>query len=186
MEEIWKDVAGYEGKYQVSNLGRVKSLSRTINHSDGKNITRHGKILTPFKNAKGYCLVDLRNKARHTVQVHRLVAQAFIPNPENLPQVNHKNENKTDNYVENLEWCTAKYNSNYGTRNIRRSKSMIGVLVNRKDQSKRVLCVETGEIFDSISDIQRKKGINSHGVSNVLNNVKYCHTAGGYHWQYAE
>ena len=119
MIEIWKDIEGYEGIYQVSNLGNVKVLDRYVNSSikNNKIVKRQGKILKQYIK-KGYLQVTLTlNNKRKYYNVHRLVANAFIPNPDKLPQVNHKNENKYDNRVENLEWCTAKYNCNYGTRN---------------------------------------------------------------------
>ena len=108
MEEIWKDIEGYEGKYQVSNLGRVRSL----------NYHRMGitKLLKARKDKDGYNMAFLvRSGYNRPVGVHRLVAQAFIPNPNNYPCVNHKNEVKDDNRVENLEWCTVRYNTLYGT-----------------------------------------------------------------------
>lgn len=112
MEE-WRDIPGYEGIYQVSNLGRVRSLDRKVHHWKGGFSLIKGRILTPNKqNTKGYYRVKLDNKYR---AVHRLVAMAFIPNPDNLPQVNHKDENKLNNNVNNLEWCDNKYNTNYGT-----------------------------------------------------------------------
>lgn len=110
MEE-WRSIQGYEGLYEVSSYGRVKSLERYKSNNGGIQLLKE-KILRPHNTKKGYLTVQLRNK-RFTV--HRLVAQAFIPNPDNLPQVNHKDEDKTNNNVTNLEWCTAKYNSNYGT-----------------------------------------------------------------------
>lgn len=104
--EIWRDVIGYEGLYKISSLGRVKSLKY------GKE-----KILKLGKNNYGYLIVVLcKEGTRRTCKVHRLVAIAFIPNPSNLPQVNHKDENPSNNKVENLEWCDATYNLNYGTR----------------------------------------------------------------------
>lgn len=108
MEEIWKDIKGYEGKYQVSNLGRIKVL----------NYKRSGQEhIMATKNNKGYCEIRLaKDGKRKDFIVHRLVAQAFIPNPNNLPQVNHIDENKTNNCVNNLEWCTQAYNNSYGTR----------------------------------------------------------------------
>ena len=109
MKEIWKDIKNYEGHYQVSNLSRVKSLN--YNHT-GKE-----KILKLNKDKDGYLQVTLcKNNIKKVYKVHRLVAQAFIPNPNNLPQINHKDENKTNNNVDNLEWCDRKYNQNYGTR----------------------------------------------------------------------
>lgn len=118
-EEIWKDIKGYEGIYQVSNLGRVKSLPRF--HKTKNGYYSKVKILTPIKNDRGYLLVGLSKEwKKQKIFVHRLVAEAFIPNPNNLPQVNHINEfEKDNNCVENLEWCSCKYNCNYGTRNSR-------------------------------------------------------------------
>lgn len=112
-KEIWKDILGYEGLYQVSNFGRVKSLKF------GKE-----RILKLTKDKDGYLIVNLyKNNKSKTFKVHRLVAEAFIPNPDNLPQVNHKDEDKSNNIVSNLEWCDVKYNQNYGTRNKRIGKS---------------------------------------------------------------
>ena len=114
-EEIWCPIRGYEGIYEVSDQGRVKSIGY------GKE-----RILRPGRNTCGYLLVGLRkNREQKWYLVHRLVAQAFIPNPDNLPQVNHKDENKTNNSVQNLEWCDRKYNCNYGTRNQRISKPVL-------------------------------------------------------------
>ena len=112
MFELWKDVEGYEGKYQVSNLGRVKSLNfRNTNTS---------KIMSLNDNGYGYLVVSLRKDGkRESKYVHRLVAQAFIENKENKPQVNHIDEDKRNNCVDNLEWVTGSENINHGTRNIR-------------------------------------------------------------------
>ncbi len=105
MQEIWKDIEGYEGLYQVSNLGRTKSLKRKF--------VKEEKILTYTKNKKGYLQVSLaKNGKTKTERVNRLVAKTFIPNPKNLPQVNHIDGNKLDNSIENLEWCDCKYNIN--------------------------------------------------------------------------
>ena len=137
-KEIWKDVSGYEGLYQVSNIGNVKSLSRYGINKNGHIYYVKGKLLSPSLSAYGYKRVTLTNsngKILHTT-AHRLVALAFIPNndPIKYNQVNHKNEIKTDNRVENLEWCTASYNVNYGTRNDRvaakMEKPIIGIDIN--------------------------------------------------------
>lgn len=115
MNEVWKDIKGYEGRYQVSNLGRVRSLKF-------KSHTKFSKagVLTAMKDGLGYMCVNL---SRKTFKVHRLVADAFIENPNNFKCVNHKDEDKTNNKAENLEWCSHKYNNNYGTRNARISQN---------------------------------------------------------------
>ena len=114
MDEIWKDKKDYEGHYQVSNFGRVKSIKF------GKEI-----ILKLRTDKDGYFKVDLsKNNKLKTFTVHRLVAEAFIPNPYNLPCINHKDECKTNNNVNNLEWCNSKYNINFGTRNEKASKKL--------------------------------------------------------------
>lgn len=118
MEE-WKDIEGYEGLYQVSNKGKVKSLKYRGSNNEC--------VLKNRKTTKGYLQVALwKNQKHKEFQVHRIVAKAFIPNPDKLPQVNHKDENKTNNSVENLEWCTNEYNHNYGTRNLRASRGLNG------------------------------------------------------------
>ena len=112
--EIWKDVEGYEGFYQVSNKGRVKSLDRISINKNGLKCHFKERILNPRLNSGGYREVPLcKNGTQHSARVHRLVAKAFIPNPDNLPFINHKDENKENNCVENLEWCTPEYNVNY-------------------------------------------------------------------------
>ena len=102
--EIWKDIEGYEGYYQVSNLGRVKRVS-------------DGYILKPYHHEKGYLKIDLQiHGKRRKFRIHRIVAEAFIPNENNYPQINHINGMKEDNRVENLEWCTNKMNSEHAWR----------------------------------------------------------------------
>lgn len=116
INEIWKPIKGYEELYEVSNYGRIRSFDRWCSHRRGKQLKK-GKILKLFKDTSGYLCVKLcKNTNQRQFKVHRLVAQAFIPNPNNLPQINHKDECKTNNIVSNLEWCDRKYNVNYGTR----------------------------------------------------------------------
>lgn len=110
--EVWKDIKVYEGLYQVSNYGRVKSLNY--------HLTKKEMVLKASPDCGGYLKVVLyKNGKRKHFLVHRLVAEAFLPNPDNLPQINHKDEDKTNNIVENLEWCDVRYNINYGTHNER-------------------------------------------------------------------
>lgn len=114
--EIWKDIAGYEGIYQVSNYGNVKSLERECKGNKGIVYIKKEKILTPTINSSGYYHTILRKDGKSiAAYVHRLVAEAFIPNPNNLPIINHKDEDKTNNNLINLEWCDKSYNALYGS-----------------------------------------------------------------------
>ena len=123
MKEELRQIQGYEGLYEVSNLGRVKSLERY--DKIGRLIKE--KILTPRKDKKGYLYVGLsKDGVQRKFSIHRLVAIAFIPNPDNLPQVNHKDENKEHNWEDNLEWCTNIYNCNYGNHGKNISKALLG------------------------------------------------------------
>ena len=115
-KEYWKPVVGYEGLYEVSNWGRVKSLPRN-------STVKYARILKPCTDRYGYLYVNLcKNNKQKKFTVHRLVAEAFLPNPDNLPCVNHKDECKSNNVVNNLEWCSYSYNINFGTRNKRMIK----------------------------------------------------------------
>jgi len=125
--EIWRDIKGYEGLYQVSNLGRVKSLGRQHGF-----LYKQDRIMKPFKTKFNYYKINLyKNGVKKNFFIHRLVALAFIPNPNNYPVINHKDENPSNNYVDNLEWCTVKYNSNYGTAPIRKGLAVSKALKGR-------------------------------------------------------
>ena len=149
-KEIWRPVIGYEGLYEVSNYGRVKSLNY---RGTGKEGLMNGKI-----DKNGYKMVILhKNGKRKSFLVHRLVAIAFIPNPNNLPEVNHiidDFEHRSDNRVENLEWCTREYNLNYGSYNEKMSKT----------KSKKVICITNGEIFGSAKKASEKYNINHSDI----------------------
>ena len=174
MVEIWKDIVGYEGMYKVSNLGNVMSFW-------GKT----PKLLKPAKAGKGYLVVLLsNNKYIKQFYLHRLVAQAFLPNPNNYPIINHKDENKLNNNVENLEWCSYQYNTTYGTAQDRRAKK----LTNRKDQSNPVLQYDKNGNFineyHSIQDAERNTGISHQNISNVCRGKQK--SAGNYIWKYKQ
>lgn len=142
--EEWKDIKGYEGKYLISNYGRVKGL---------RNERRtHSHIMKLTIAENGYIHVGLRDKRKQkTFKVHRLVCMAFLSNIDNLPHVNHKDENPSNNTLENLEWCTAKYNSNYGTKKERLSKKM-GELNMKRPVSKYTISGEYICSYPSISE----------------------------------
>ena len=121
--EQWRPIEGYEGLYQVSNLGRVRSL--------GNDKKRKEKILRPLMNNCGYLLVNLSKEGKQKMfSVHRLVAQTFIPNPEGLPEINHRDENPSNARAENLEWCDHRYNMNDGTRTERATKNRLRTRIN--------------------------------------------------------
>lgn len=183
--ENWKDVKGYEGFYQVSDCGRVKSLERDVYCQNG--IVHHlkEKILAPALDRDGYSLVQLcKNGKGKLMLVHRLVAMAFLPNPENKPQVNHKNEIKTDNFVENLEWCTAQYNINFGTRNKRMAQNRRYPKFGNHPQAKPVFCVELNKTFDCITSAQKELGIDQSSITKACKGK--LKTTGGFHWRYAD
>lgn len=169
MEELWKDVSGYEGIYQISNFGKLRSF-----------INGKVRYITPTKTPCGYLQFKLyKDHIKKYFYAHRLVMNEFSPieNSKNF-QVNHKDENKSNNNIENLEWVTHKENCNYGNRN----KKISQFNLNRKDQSKKVLCVETNIIYPSIAEAQRQTNINSSNIIKVCCGV--FKTSGGYHWKY--
>lgn len=178
-KEIWRNISGCPG-YQVSSIGRVKSMERKVKKWNGYRTVRE-RILKPGKNRGGYLIVFLyKEEKRKTMLLHRLVADAFLPNPNNLPQVNHKDENPLNNNVENLEFCDAKYNSNFGTRTERIAKALTGVY-NTKN-SKAVMQIETGKIFPSTMEVQRQLGFDNDKISKCCNGK--LKSAYKYHWKY--
>lgn len=183
MEEIWKDIEGFEGLYQVSNLGRIKSFHKRI----------EGKIIKLAPDKDGYCLVGLhKNKRTCRRRVHRLVAQTFIPNHQNLPQVNHIDGNKQNNRVDNLEWCTNQENIIHSFKVLKR----IPVYPNLKENSKWQKYIETVkkrvikfdinmnkiQEYDSLMDAERENNINHLHISKCCRGI--YKTAGGYIWRY--
>ena len=170
MEE-WKDIKGYEGKYQVSNIGNVKSLN--YNHTHKEKILKLGKADSFFK----YCTVDLFKDGKHNRHfVHRLVAQEFIPNPNNLPQVNHKDGNKLNNKVTNLEWITQSENVKhaYETNLIKHKRKA----VNQYDLNGRFI-----KKWNGVREIQRILGYSSGALCDCCKGRQK--TAYGYKWEYA-
>lgn len=175
-KEIWKYINEYPN-YKVSNLGRVKSLNY-------KN-TGKEKIMKPCKNSCGYLHVHLsKNGKNKVIKVHRLVADAFLPNPDNLPQVNHKDENPLNNNFENLEWVTAKQNVNHGTRNKRAGESISKAMRNNKKNSKPVICLETGIIYPSSREVQRLFGFDHSHICDCCKGKQ--NTCGDFHWRYVD
>ena len=160
MQEVWKPVKGYEGLYEVSNLGRVKSFPRK------GNFHKYPVLLTIHTYKTGYKYVVLsKNGVSTKKKIYRLVAEAFIPNPDNLPQVNHKDENKSNNKVENLEWCTQTYNNQY-------SKAKKVIQYNRNG--------EIIKVWSSTREIERVLGIDHTTISYK------CRNKNNKEWRYAD
>lgn len=195
--EIWKDVKGYEGYYQVSNEGRVGSLNREIENCNGNKIRRKGIMIKQRHGNRGYRLADLsKNGTTKGFLVQRLVAFNFIDNPRNKLEVNHIDENKDNNNDSNLEWVTRVENANYGTAISRR--------ILNTDHKKRVMNTDyhaiakknskvilqyaiTGEVlrlWDSLSDIRRELGFGTSHLSKCCKSKTVNSIAYGYHWEY--
>lgn len=169
IEEQWRDIPGYEGLYQISNFGRVKSFHFKKSH-----------ILKPH-NVKGYNNVELyKDKKKKQFYIHRLVMENFCPieNME-LLDVNHKDENKSNNHISNLEWMTHKDNMNYGSRAEKARAKMQG---GNSPRSKRVRCVEKNVVYEALREAGRQLGIPATNISQACKGK--IKTAGGYHWEY--
>ena len=174
MEEIWKDIEGWEGKYQVSNYGSIRN--------------NKGHVLSPGNNGSGYLFVSLwRNNKPHQYYIHRLVWEAFNgPIPEGM-EINHNDECTTNNTLSNLSAMSHKMNANYGTRNIRSASARKGMNRNRYDESKWVIKLskdnEILHFYPSLKQAERETGISHQSISHCCRG-KY-NTAGGFIWQYA-
>ena len=188
--EIWKPVVGYEGLYECSNMGRVKSVDRYVPHRyKGEYQFIKGRIRKTKLNNGGYEMLSLfRDGKEKTCLVHRIIAEAFLPNPDNLPEVNHKDECKTSNIIwinedgsidynkSNLEWCDREYNLYYGTRRQRQAeKEMVPVIQYTKDG----MLIKK---WDSMQSVMDDLGINRGNISNCCSGR--CKSVGGYKWKY--
>lgn len=167
MEEIWKDVPDYDGLYQVSNIGNVKRITQNIKCKNGATKVIRGKKMKQTSNIYQYVILTKNCIQKHHA-VHRLVAQAFIPNPENKPCIDHINTIKTDNRVENLRWVTKKENMN--------NPLTLNVF------NKKVICVETGKIFNSSVEAEKITGISRGQIGAVCRGERK--TTQGYHWRF--
>lgn len=167
-EEIWCPIKGYEGLYEVSDKGRVRSMKF------GKE-----RIRKPSRGTCGYLQVDLWKNGEHKMYlVHRLVAQTFTPNPDNLPEVNHKDEDKDNNSVQNLEWCDRKYNINYGNRNQMVSMKLSKPILQYTKSGKFV------REWKSTYDVERNLGYFHNSISYCCNGKHK--SAYGYVWKYKD
>ena len=161
--EYWKDIEGYEGLYQVSNCGNVKSLDRVVNGRNNSVRNIAGKILKRQENGKGRCQVQLCDSSvkQKPYLINQLVAKAFLDNVNSYKEINHKDENPLNNHVDNLEWCTRLYNVNYGT----------GIQRSSKKRMKKIMATSLKDnsfiIFDGIKEVE-KKGLNSNAVSEPI------------------
>lgn len=184
---MWKPIEGYEGRYEVSNLGRVRSIDMIIstgNESYNRSMLYKGRILKGSLSCNGYVYITLSRPGRNILKkyVHRLVAEAFLPNPNNYRIVNHKDENKKNNVVENLEWCTHKYNVNYGT-GISRSREK---LLNNKKWSKKIAQYTLdGELVRTYPSLHEMFRVTNFPRCNIK---RCCEGRGkqryGYIWRY--
>lgn len=179
MNEEWRDVSGYEGKYQVSNLGRVKSLERAVRDTSPYKIAE--KLKKPTLDKKGYSQVMLwKNGKYKRFFVHRLVATAFIPNTQQMPVVNHKDCNPKNNHVDNLEWCSQSHNiqhaNNMGHHTGPKQNGKDSIAVIQYDKKMNVI-----REYPSMAEAERVTGISNTSISRCCNGL--YQQAGGYIWK---
>lgn len=171
-KEIWRPIKDFEDIYEVSNMGRVRRIG--------------GNIKKPQDNRNGYPMVMLYRHCKHKkIFIHRAVAEAFVPNPRGVNIVNHKDETRNNNRADNLEWVTHMENIHYGTaqeRKLAKDRARRGKP--NTPLYKKVRCVETGEVFESGTEVCKKFNVHDSNLSKCLKGKR--HTTGGYHWEYAE
>ena len=182
-QELWKPIIGYE-EYEVSNKGRIKRLAYYKTVCKGSKQFCEERILKPQMRKFGYQAVTLSHNSKvKSFLIHRLVATAFIPNPKNLPQVNHKDENPSNNNANNLEWCTQEYNSNYGTSKFRIAEKLKNGIMSKPVEQYN----KQGEFireYPSAIEASRVLGLSVSGIVSCCNdNKKYAH-CGGFFWKY--
>lgn len=182
--EIWRLIPGYE-EYEVSNRGRVKRLAFDKPVCGGSIQHCNERILLPQQRKSGYQAVGLsKNSKVKYFLIHRLVAIAFIPNPNKLPQVNHKDENPSNNCVDNLEWCDQKYNSNYGTSKDRIAAKLKNALLSKSVQQYGMDGIFVRE-YPSAMEASRQLGLNVSGIISCCNCHPKYNTCGNYQWKYS-
>ena len=183
MEMIWKDVVGYEGLYQVSNIGIVKGVDRFVNAKGGKKRLAKGKIIKPCIDKDGYLTVTLHKEGiKFPYHIHRLVAMAFLENVECLPVVHHINGNNQDNRVENLMWVSVEYNN---SENIARKRKSEGAFRRNDNKVKIRQYSIDGELikdYNSAREIERELGFDCSSIIRVCKGKQ--NTSYGYKWVY--